>query len=875
MVRVLNYTPSWLSRLSPDANIFANTAPRSPARPSNGTKKAGAAAVPLKKVAYRGTQIFVAVGNEVRWTDLQRLKDEHQAKARRRLSRPRGHSVSDDDEDDEEDYSYTILKPNFDGEILQLIISPNQDYLAMVTAATVHIATIPETSQLQKSDRGPYRLKTFQLGPTIHVIEKPAVASLLWHPLGHMGCCIVTVTVDAVVRLWEVSREDRWSFDTPSLTINLPALIDASTSEDAMRASVNNANTGFSPDDVDMKVASTCFGTSDPSFGHAWSATTLWIAMANGCVYSLCPCLPTKWEAPPGFFKAVSTYVSAEMSPNDSKKEENLQLDLLHQWFTELEGQEPIKVSGRPGYPSAEVFYRPVQPGPIPKLQGPFIPEPDIMGDCEVSDLVVTALTKPRDLDLHDSLYASAAEEEVQCLSSNILSLLTTDGKVYNCLNLTGVTAAWLPFTSEANDSDDEPDADALLNFEVITLHDTEHLFKASFSPDPFSPFTYFVTDLNGVYSLSLSSTVDTFIDEIEDPLSERLSLRLEQWFQRAKSIVDHVLPFPEAVARTNISACITLSDSEIGYFLLTAANGQPFAANLDIPSDILETDVANASGYDIEDLNLGALVLAEPRHPFMPSDRLVEDPGLLSFVENVIPQRHRRRYENEVRLGPETLAIMTDIHRYLAEETIGINDAVSDLFTRCERLLGEFRDQLQKTKELVRKIDAVTGEDDDDFQTDEAGEALLADEKLREKFARTTERQRELVAQHERLKQKLARLGGLELSEKEKAWVREVYQVAGAIEGGEVEGGKKGKSVVGRVKEVAGLKEELRGRVEAVVRVGEGKKGVEGTGGGAPKVPTGYRKARMGQVMEMLARQESLVEATGGRLERLRDVVR
>lgn len=72
MPRVLNHTPSWLSRPSQGFELFSPSNVREPAVP-----KAAATSMnrPRQVTACRGTEIFVAVGSELRWSDLVLLKE--------------------------------------------------------------------------------------------------------------------------------------------------------------------------------------------------------------------------------------------------------------------------------------------------------------------------------------------------------------------------------------------------------------------------------------------------------------------------------------------------------------------------------------------------------------------------------------------------------------------------------------------------------------------------------------------------------------------------------------------------------------------------------------------------------------------------------
>ncbi|KAL8793185.1 MAG: hypothetical protein Q9195_004215 [Heterodermia aff. obscurata] len=85
MPKVLSYTPPWLSRPEPGFQLF---------NPSQGTLSSthkerrgsdylsnGRATKPYlgptKVIAHRGTEVFVAVDNRLRWADLCMLKDDY------------------------------------------------------------------------------------------------------------------------------------------------------------------------------------------------------------------------------------------------------------------------------------------------------------------------------------------------------------------------------------------------------------------------------------------------------------------------------------------------------------------------------------------------------------------------------------------------------------------------------------------------------------------------------------------------------------------------------------------------------------------------------------------------------------------------------
>jgi nucleoporin NUP82 len=93
MPKVVSYTPEWLSKPNPGHAIFSNTTfahtlPES-LNGTNPTSKRAAKPGPRRTIVHRGTQVFVAVGKEIRWADLVYLKEawQHSKKSKRYTGR--------------------------------------------------------------------------------------------------------------------------------------------------------------------------------------------------------------------------------------------------------------------------------------------------------------------------------------------------------------------------------------------------------------------------------------------------------------------------------------------------------------------------------------------------------------------------------------------------------------------------------------------------------------------------------------------------------------------------------------------------------------------------------------------------------------------
>ena len=79
MPKVLSYTPAWLSRPSPGFDLFHSNDRKLSHKASEAGSKNGEQGT-RRILAYRRTEycneIFVVVGNTIRWADLGQIKDD-------------------------------------------------------------------------------------------------------------------------------------------------------------------------------------------------------------------------------------------------------------------------------------------------------------------------------------------------------------------------------------------------------------------------------------------------------------------------------------------------------------------------------------------------------------------------------------------------------------------------------------------------------------------------------------------------------------------------------------------------------------------------------------------------------------------------------
>ncbi|KAF2397955.1 hypothetical protein EJ06DRAFT_497359 [Trichodelitschia bisporula] len=801
MPRVMHRTPDWLAPPRAGHRLFSAPARMSVSRVVNTDQ-------PLRTIAAIDTEVFVAVNNELRWSDIRLLREESQLQK------------------DGHDPGYGVLRIPGMGDILQLAVSPLGDYIAVVRSHTVHVIVRPDVELLQQRLLGPIKVTSFQLGPTAHVLESAPIVSVLWHPLGEQGRCLVTITSDAVVRLWEVNRKDRLSFDKPTTAIDLKKLANAVSAQQDLRASTYGSGHNFSPDSAELVPVGACFGGSGAEAQSPWRAMTLWIAMREGGVYALCPLLPRRWQTHPDTLEALT--LSAELGGDNA--------DTQKEWVAELAEQEPFFVGEEPFL--RHVYTRPNRPGFVPRLQGPFQIDSDLLEEQGLADIMVFSVG--------DDRHGSDERFVPLAWPGLIVTLLTQGGHLVIALDIDGVSPAWLPLQTPHNSLSTPgrtpifDDSRPLLVFETIYMPECPtDKGSPSLSRNPTLAHGCLVTRPTGV-SLVDMTWVETLQNELADPTAPGSAFRADVFVAEAHSNVSHLVTFrnpaahpglPDVVREPGLPVtAIILENPGLPNLLLTATGKVPYGVHF---------DSADAATDPLEE-NFPALAAA--RDPYLPDPVFLAPSNMRIMLESKIPPSKRFLLRDEVRLSPWVLETLATAHRVLSAETYALGIAAGDLFARCERMLGEFEAQREALREVGLRVEQLVGEDG-------VG-------RVEGRLSEVKARQAGIVERERKLRMKLAKLRTPSLSEKEKAWKGEVGRIEGEVE----------KGLVRRFEGVRELAGQVKGLASEVQEEGEKEREKGGI-----RVPPEVRKRRMKGVMELLERETALVEGVMERFGRLK----
>lgn len=775
-------------------------------------------------------------------------------------------------------------------------MSPNEDYLAVLTTHTVHICILPDSSHLTARDPTPFRPRFWTLGPTTHVTSRSAVSSAIWHPLGVNGSSLVTVTEDSVVRVWELSAADRWSFDSPTLAIDLKKLADGTYLDQDFSASTSTTNTSFSPDSFDMQAVSACFG--DRRSG-GWSPMTLWVAMRGGDVYALCPLLPSKWAPPPTLVPALSVSIVAKVAATEDDGETSPGAKRLAQqqldWMADLDGQDPKLIDGLPGGVLTEVYTRPSKPGAVPKLQGPFYLDlaPEGLGDddTELTDiLVIGEKISTSDLMLGEDLDLDIDEDD-DGLSLSVVCLLTGSGRVQIYLDMDGVEAQWLPkksTRSKGYNPDSGDDFPSLLSFQTF---DTVAPAKPSparnklaeekatveggpehwpmFSTDTTSRYSFFVTQSSGITFVSLTPWVFRLEAELQAESEAGSKFRIDLLVNGNSTSRERV--YIQKREEGPLAAAVAIRDPDMGYLVISAGYRAAVVVVFEIPEDEFTPTVrqSSPSPQHNEEEDRQPLTMWEPRPYFHASGALDAGIHLGQFIDNLKTGKRRPLMQQEVRLSAATLEVFADSHRVVSADINPLNAAVAELFRKCEALQAELWEQIGKATEVRYRVEAISG---DDVGDDE--EPVSANMHVRTRLGEAQTRQEELAKRMQRLKGKLGKATSRELSGYEKAWMDEVKDLESTVLGTDeaAKGQSKATPVPKRLDEVKKLKDDLATQIARLQKPGEGEEEEASPSPGPKsfKVPLDIKKAKYAQVRTLLDRESALVDAVKSRLERL-----
>ncbi|GAA5898603.1 hypothetical protein JCM8208_004711 [Rhodotorula glutinis] len=391
----------------------------------------------------RGTDLVVAVGSELRMASLAQVKS-------------RATEASELPVEDVELGDYKVLNtPAVTFEIQQLVVNPTSKLLAVVGAHSVVVVVLPRrgwTNTVTKT----LECRSLPVGAFYHSLPgSPAVASVLWHPLGHDASSLVVLTSDATLREYTVSE----SLDEPAQTLSF-----VRSGSGGGAGAARKGGFGLDAVERDARTAvALCVGEGRGD----WGPLTLYALMRNGDVVSMCPFLPKKASLTPNYVHALSAFVSTKvdyLSSSSPFPALEKRYSLQQQYVSSLVRQ--VTTSAPPPFAYAEPdlaaaaddehdpstprdVVAPSRPALAPRLQGPFLLQPapaelDNGADGAACDLAY--LTHAATSSQGEAGSGEVGEDEGDEVGEGVgvLAIAYRDGKVDLCLEVEKVEARFV-----------------------------------------------------------------------------------------------------------------------------------------------------------------------------------------------------------------------------------------------------------------------------------------------------------------------------------------------------------------------------------------------------------------------------------------------
>ncbi|KAI9716379.1 MAG: hypothetical protein M1828_000368 [Chrysothrix sp. TS-e1954] len=778
--------------------------------------------------------------------------------------------------------SLLVLKTSIYHDIRQIIISPYGDYLAILTSHTVHVGLLPDSSHLSSSNAYPLRLKTFQVGPTTHVLDQSAVITALWHPCGVNGTCLVTVTVDAVIRLWQLEKKDPWSFNDPKLALDLKRMAHSTSAVEDYSPTKFGSNTGYSPDSFQMEIAGACFGSYDQEAGNPWAPMTLWIAMREGDIYALSPILPDYFELDSQYLPRLASWTSFYQRDFTTDRDVAIQTHLTDTqvvWISDVISQaqkhDQRTTQHLDGHTSV-VFRRPTIPRPIPQLQGPLRTTPDTDDVFDVTDIQVIPAGNVNTFD------DKVSHVDINHSTSPLLEIIcvtTGDGYVRSYLLSDELQAQWLPVRMDSQKQSPSSGGRRLLD--LLTLESIKLFLPTDncwplFTDDERTPGSLFVTHAQGVAWIDFTPWIQKLSQEAAATETEGDELRME--ILAASNQVAHRNPvsFPRAqmppgLSTGGCSACISIVDSDLGNLVLAISDSNVEAATLEpLDVDALSQGEASEGIWHEHHPNTQEL---EPRPPYQPPQEIWSESVLTSFMDQHLSRLDRHARYGEIQLSSRSLDLGMEAHRILSHETHLLGSAAADLFRRCERLQDEFGEQVRRVEQAASRIDSVVEEEPGEAEELEVDD--LGSNSVENRLHQANSREDELLQRYSGLRKKVASLCLRPINEKESAWMAEIDSFETLLDRNAKHGVNDAKgtdemalNMISRYDQLQNLRSELLQSAEK-----ERLHGAKADADSASALSPLKRKARWADIGSMLEREGALIILTTAKLAKLQTV--
>ncbi|KAJ9124053.1 hypothetical protein QFC22_000846 [Naganishia vaughanmartiniae] len=812
-------TVNWLQDL-PAHPIFKPVTEK-PAEETGGPQR-------KQRIACRGADLIVAVGDEIRITSLLETKTAVGGKSAQHLSSQRLHYKN-------------LRHPVLDFPIQQLSVNPTGKLIAIAGTHLVVVLRLPKTRQF-KSLNQDLDCDGGLVGAELYHSESSKVAKIEWHPWGEDGKSLLILTEDGILREFDVQRDcDEPQQEVSFLSDGLPARRRGSSGKTPVKATTKRRRGFGVPDEEAQSAVSFSIGQGSGD----WGSMTVYGLMANGDVWALCPVLPSRCSLPESYVDALNVFLQYKANQllaekpiketGDVFRDARIRRLAAQRRFADILASQIIaqKSSGAGiGNVGTDQTYTITLPNskylndskPL-KRQGPFLFKP------APEELVLSAETGPRvegaasDIKVLPGTGAHSAangkgkddDEALQLTSSGsgvgVVAIAWKDGRVDMCLEVAKVEALWVE-----DDLDDEHDTPCFAVYETIDLGLLPEIRNApghtgsitsrysilvndppSFISDPMDESTFYVAHALGVHRVSVAPWMDALTAALAEDEEEKLDQFWESGLKSDSTWAIDALDQRRIATNGAVTGLALVSDLRVGTTLISMTASRHVVA-LDL--------MATATSAP-DPLMTPTKVHESPRKPAYTSllaqqaydvrsqdfDRILANLQVRSMIP---PGKGKQPIQS---ITADDLRLFAQVTQKFAAAIKEVRSTSSHVEGRLDLQVEEVARQLKNVKSIIAQIRAVNGEDDSAVRqalpefdtTDTLGY-------LRERSKQLIEKQQDITERLQKAMQTMMDNAHPDLSLQEKAWMQDLEKMQNVVE--DEESSKSLKSRIRAVKE-------------------------------------------------------------------------
>ncbi|GAN03513.1 conserved hypothetical protein [Mucor ambiguus] len=649
-------------------------------------------------MAVRDNDLFVAIASQIRVLNLSNFKDNWLKAAQEASNKEE--PLSDNWMlstpykilgTSEINYNIEAMSPNCNGRLLavcgehrlEIVCLPRQSFSDVASTGIIPKRTVD--------------CRTLSVGGKYYKKSKVELLKIQWHPLSETHTHIVVLGNDNMLRIFDISCD----IEVPEQSFDLSPLDLVTITQPIKRlGSFNVDDQDNSDEDV---VSFTLGGLSKDKSG--WEPFTVFYALRNGHMYSLCPVIPFRSVVRRSHLDNLACisdakYQQAKSASKPDHKTLSHLFNLHSIWIDDL--FQTAKIARRSNESDSLVVVSDKHHSQYPVLrQGPFVvphAEPLNHG-VEATDLLLINA---------DPVY--------------VLALSLTNGIIHNYLLSGEIDAQWRMPVANATHTW-QKDLGLLLAdtaclpkaslYEVINLK-TQELPKyqtVTLMSDPLYEDTYFVYHATGVHAVAMSTWIQPLRNAIlkyeagNNPESKREldSLLKDKSRSEVRSLVN-ASPFKDAFVP--IIGLVLISDIYLSYSLLALTSDYRLVTrdlnmrrDEDIPEEAEKAVKAqlHTIGSEQDESKKGyepllslPLFKPPPQLDTLPKQpKIVLPPGMSGSQEIVI---------NE-----ETLRFFSKSTEQIRRETRDLKKAASHIDSRLTAQQKEFERQLNALRTLMK----------------------------------------------------------------------------------------------------------------------------------------------------------------------------